>query len=325
MLGDFNLCLRKKVSNLHKQYNEVLNIFNGKQLIKEITRETDTTQSCIDHIFTNNEKKISQAGVITTGISDHYITYCTRKSIIAPLGKHNTAKIRSLRNYSIDLLLNKLREVEWTNVTNCDNTNDAWENFRNIFIGILDLIAPLKEVRIKLRTEPWIDDNILQLIRERDKLLTQSNKNKGNKNLRHLFNQMRNKLQREVKKAKANYFQNKVEENQHDSKKLWGHLKTLKYNSKVKDRAKIVVESEGEKYFDSKKVSEIFKDYFTNVASNLVNKLPAAFNMFSTESMSFSTYYENKNVNLNSFILQPVTENFVYKELKNLNSKKSTG
>ena len=102
-------------------------------------------------------------------------------------------------------------------------------------------------------------------------------------------------------------------------------MKTLKYNSKVKDRAKIVVESEGEKYFDSKKVSEIFKDYFTNVASNLVNKIPAALNMFSTESMSFSTYYENKDVNPNSFILQPVTENFVYKELKNLNSKKSTG
>ena len=101
-------------------------------------------------------------------------------------------------------------------------------------------------------------------------------------------------------------------------------MKTLKYNSKVKDRAKIVVESEGEKYFDSKKVSENFKDY-SNVASTLVNKLPAALNMFSTESMSFSTYYENKNVNTNSFILQPVTENFVYKELKNLNSKKSTG
>ena len=79
---------------------------------------------------------------------------------------------------------------------------------------------------------------------------------------------MRNKLQIEVKKAKANYFQNKVEENQHDSKKLWGHLKTLKYNSKVKDRAKIDVESEGEKYFDPKKVSEIFKEYLTNVASN---------------------------------------------------------
>ena len=66
-------------------------------------------------------------------------------------------------------------------------------------------------------------------------------------------------------------------------------MKTLKYNSKVKDRAKIVVESEGEKYFDSKKVSENFKDY-SNVASTLVNKLPAALNMFSTESMSFSTY-----------------------------------
>ena len=58
VLGDFNLCLLKNKSKLHKDYKEVLNTFNCKQLIKVVTRETDTSYSCLDHIFTNNEDKI---------------------------------------------------------------------------------------------------------------------------------------------------------------------------------------------------------------------------------------------------------------------------
>ena len=72
--------------------------------------------------------------------------------------------------------------------------------FITIFINILDSIAPIKEVRIKNRTEPWIDENILLLIKERDKLLHATNRNKKDKNLRKIFNITRNKLQREIKK-----------------------------------------------------------------------------------------------------------------------------
>ena len=57
VLGDFNLCLQKNKSKLHKDYKEVLNTFNCKQLIKVVTRETDTSYSCLDHIFTNKEKR----------------------------------------------------------------------------------------------------------------------------------------------------------------------------------------------------------------------------------------------------------------------------
>ena len=325
VLGDFNLCLMKNKSNLHKQYEEVLNVFNCKQLIKEVTRETDSSSSCLDHIFTNNAEKCCQAGVIKSGLSDHYITFSTRKIIRGQIGKHNTVKIRSLKNYSTEEFLNKLHEVDWSSVTECDNVNDAWENFKNIFTPILNSIAPIKEVRIKSRTEPWMDDRILQMLRERDRLLILSNENKTNKNLRSLFNATRNKVQREIKKAKANYFKNKVEENQHDSKKLWGQLKTLGYNYKVKDRSKIVIDLDGEKCYDSKKVSETFKNYFLNIASNLVKKLPNAPKIFTTETHLFKSYYTNKNINPNSFSFQNISENFVYNELAKLNPNKSTG
>ena len=329
ILGDFNLCLLKNKikskSKLYKQYEEVLKMFNCKQLIREATRETETTSSCLDHIFTNNENKICQSGVIKCGLSDHFITFCTRKIIRGQIGKHNNVKLRSLRNYSVEEFRIRLQEIDWSNVTECDDVNEAWDKFNRLFIDILDSIAPIKEIRIKNRTEPWIDDNILQIIKERDKLLYASNRNKKDKELRKKFNVIRNKLQREVKKAKENYFKNKMEENKDNPKKLWGQLNTIGYSNKTKDRSKIVLESEGVKCHDSKKVCKSFNDYFLNVASILVSKLPSAPNIFTTNTHIFRSFYVNKNITPNNFALQSVTENFVYHELMRLNPNKSTG
>ena len=61
---------------------------------------------------------------------------------------------------------------------------------------------------------------ILELIRERDKALFNSNKNRKNKELRKQFNSLRNKVQCEIRSAKTNYFKNKMEENKGNSKNL---------------------------------------------------------------------------------------------------------
>ena len=50
------------------------------QIINKPTRVTNKSTSLINHMYTNNKDKISQAGVIETGINDHFITYCTRKN-----------------------------------------------------------------------------------------------------------------------------------------------------------------------------------------------------------------------------------------------------
>ncbi|CAL4069256.1 unnamed protein product [Meganyctiphanes norvegica] len=75
--------VRKNHIGLRKKQITFLKILttNGyTQLINKPTRVTSTTESLIDHIYTNNKNKISQSGVIESGISDHFITFCTRKN-----------------------------------------------------------------------------------------------------------------------------------------------------------------------------------------------------------------------------------------------------
>ncbi len=48
----------------------------------------------------------------------------------------------------------------------------------DIFVSILDSIAPVKQVRLRQRTEEWMTGEILERICERDRLLHNSKKDK---------------------------------------------------------------------------------------------------------------------------------------------------
>ena len=164
-------------------------------MVHSPTRVTEKTSTLLDHIFTNNTGKISQSGVLPLGFSDHFMTFCTRKSIRAHIGTHKTLTIRSLKNYSIVDFLSKLRNTNWTDVTLCTDVDIAWLRFKEIFTNILNEIAPIKQVRINVRTEPWMNSEILELISKRDKALNISNKYRSNTILRDEFNELRNKVQ----------------------------------------------------------------------------------------------------------------------------------
>ena len=208
---------------------------------------------------------------------------------------------------------------------NCQDVNEAWLIFKTIFTGILDEIAPFKEVRIKGRTEPWMNSDILDLIRKRDKALGDSHKNKENQNLREQFKSLRNKVQREVKKAKSNYFKNKIEDNKKNPKEIWRQFKTLGYSNKHKDNSKISLNIDNEICSEPVKVAQHMNNYFLNIAQDLVKKLPIISSIYSTMSPLVKQFYREKNVRPNSFKLHPISDNFVNNELNNININKSTG
>ena len=85
------------------------------------------------------------------------------------------------------------------------------------------------------------------------------------------------------------------------------------------------IDIDGEVCFDSNRVANYISEFYTSIASSLVNKLPPAKNIFSTESDVFKEHYKSKNVCSNAFKLSPVTIDFLYKELLRLKSNKSTG
>ena len=85
------------------------------------------------------------------------------------------------------------------------DVNEAWSKFQNVFISTLNLLAPWKQVRIKQRTEIWMNKEILSLIRERNAAYKKMKKNMNDETLSRSYRALRNLVQRKVRKAKLEH------------------------------------------------------------------------------------------------------------------------
>ena len=215
VLGDFNICELHEQSHFLKEYRGILTENNMCQLIREPTRVTDRTATLLDHILVSREDVIQQSGVVPIGISDHELIYCTRKITHQRFGGHVTIRSRSLKQYSKDLLLERLNKTDWVPVLSCLDTNVAWQTFESCMKTIIDSLAPLKQRRIKSNSEPWVNAEILESIRERNASLHKFRKSKDARDYGE-YRKHRNMVQCLVKKAKEGY----IEDHHHSSSSL---------------------------------------------------------------------------------------------------------
>jgi len=251
------------------------------------------------------------------------LIYCTRKIARGVVGKHKTIKIRSMKNYTVDNFRRELLSKDWMSIIGCDSLCEAWNNFHKFFMDVLDEIAPIKTVRLKQRTEPWFDAEIIDLINRRDKKLFMYKKSKDEA-LYKEFKILRNKTQAKIYKAKVSFYSNKVEENKNKPKQLWQTLKSLGIQAKGgSSTTNIGLQIGNELCFDKAKVADTFNSFFTTVASTLVSKLPAPSGIFNETKVK--NYYVDKGVVEDTFKLSSVSEDEVFKLLKNINVGKATG
>ena len=93
-----------------------------------------STSSLIDHIVTNTPEKISDSGVIHTGISDHSLVFAIRKISVIKKQEH-TVEIRNMKNFSEEKFIAELSKQEWEYVYFfADDPNAMWEIWKRIFL-----------------------------------------------------------------------------------------------------------------------------------------------------------------------------------------------
>ena len=162
----------------------------------------------------------------------------------------------SVQKYFLD----KLSRADWNSCFLSTCVNSAWKSFQNIFSNVLDEVAPVKEIRLKQRTEPWMSSEILELIHSRDKFLY-SFKKSGIQEEYKRFCEIRNKVQREIKKAISDYFSNQIDEDKENPRKLWKHLNDIGLKGKQKDDSSICLNIDGDICHDSKSVANHFNNF----------------------------------------------------------------
>ena len=325
ILGDLNINLinnQKHTPNGIKRYKEFCSLNGLKQLLTLPTRITKTSTSLLDHVLTNSADRVSQFGVVDTGLSDHQLIYCTRKITRTKTNVHKYIRTRSLKNYSQTLFLDKLGKVNFPDYSNFKDINNAYSDFTEKVTSVIDEIAPIKEIRVKNNSQDWFDAEINEEIERRDKSLAKFKKSRLHSD-NESYKKARNKVQRMIKDKKKNFFTGKLNENIGKPKELWKSLKSLGLPSKKSSCSTICLEKDGILSFDPKANAEIFKDFYSNLANDLVKKLPNPPNKYGKDAVK--KYYENLNLVGKSFSFEPVAYTSVLKLLQQLNPHKSAG
>ena len=136
------------------------------------------------------------------------ITFCSRQFIKEFVSDGNVRFVRCFKSYSKASFLNVLRNVDWTSVLTSVDVDFCLMEFNRLFQLAIDSVAPLREIRVRNKVNPWMTGEIFSSIKERNRLFSRFKKDKTNTALYKDYCRVRNKVQRDIKLAKEIFFGN---------------------------------------------------------------------------------------------------------------------
>ena len=135
------------------------------------------------------------------------------------------------------------------------------------------------------------------------------------------YKMARNKVQHLINKKKKTFVLGKLNENIGKPKELCKSLKSLGLPSKKATPSSICLENNRTLSFASKTNAKIFKDFYSNLAGNVLKKLPSPPNKFGIEAVK--KYYKNMNLEGKSFPFRPTKPADILKLLEDVKISKS--
>ena len=172
-----------------------------------------------------------------------------------------------------------------------------------------------------MKFKPWINPEILDLIKERDKLFKELSKENDEilKNvIKGKYKELRNRVTSMKRDSKKKYFANFFEKNKKKTTEVWKGIKSL-VNIKSANRSSYkLLDANNNLISNQKQMANIFNNYFVNIGSNIAKKIPNA------KSGNIKDYLKFIKSGKTLFLV-PVVSQEVEKIIDSLDINKSTG
>ena len=193
ILGDWNLAWKRK-SDPGYRNRKMLQELCSKlvepgwvQLIGEATHFTSragaTSESLIDHVWTNSPMKVIRSGQEELAASDHHLVWVERvaKNLVERVKK--TEK-RSMKNYRQEDLEELCRQQSWQFGGHYEKTQELMEKrvaeLEEKMIQVIEKVAPMMVKKTKHKGRPsWMTEHISEKVKERVKWRKIANKTKN--------------------------------------------------------------------------------------------------------------------------------------------------
>ena len=261
---------------------------------------------------------------LTIALSDHLAQF-----LIIPLDTYfKPPKIdrykRDTKHFDRENFLLDLLEIDWPETIQLEkeDPNYSFQQYFNAINTLIDKYLPLKKLtnkEIKRQSKPWITNEILKAITERDSFYKKYIKAKNvdlKREYETQYKTLRNKITDKIKQSKRNYFENFFTKNANNIKDTWKGIKSIIcIKSKKKNQANSVL-IDNKLISEPKKVADTYNDYFSSIATELQNNIHH-------HGKNFSFFLKEENTN--SFFINPTNLIEVANLIDELHAKKAHG
>ena len=203
------------------------------------------------------------------------------------------------------------------------DVNPAFEMWNTLFTDVANKHAPIKKIRIKGAKTPWMTSDLKNAMRDRDFNHAKAIKT-NSKYHWDMFKKMKNFVNKEVKKCKAECYSDLINKNKGNPSELW---KTFNEITAKKSNSTITsIEANGVLYTETNGIAQALNTHFSRIGTKLAAKIKEKFRLITNNSKKFFLpAFGRWNSNDKSFSFCSITKCFVLKQLKTLKTNKAIG
>ena len=234
-----------------------------------------------------------------------------------------------MRNFKQDEFMLDILNINWTETVQVENNdaNHCFDRFYNTLNRIIDKHIPFRKVtkkEYKQRFKPWITNEILKKMKQRDKLfkIYTRLKNHNRRNDLHMqYKQLRNNILEMTRISKKEFYKNYFENNNRNLRKVWqGIREIINVKSKHSDLP-TCISSDNSFISCPKQISNEFNEYFSNIAANTLKG--RKFKGYEKGYGDFRSYMPTPEPD--SITLHTVTADDIFYTINKLDVTKGTG
>lgn len=275
-----------------------MNVCSLLPLISKPTRITDHSATLIDNIFSFNPVQLT-AGILLSPLSDHYPVFYISNLVFASAHQSNVRiSYRVINEYSLSLLYDALYSHDFSDIFNDLDVNSSLGKLESVLFYYYNLYCPMKTKTVshKSRMKPWINPQILAVIKKRQHLLILYHQNKISA---LAFRRYRNYVTAGIRDARKRYYESKFREFENDTKNMWNLINSIVRPGLTKSNLiSQIMSQDGDLLTEAGDVANAFNSYFVNIGRDISDQ-------FDSNPGDHRIYLTNNYVQ--SFFFNPVS------------------
>ena len=273
LLGDLNCNWLDKINR--EALKQIMDGLDFVQIIEGPTRITTSSQIQIDLIFSNKPGRVGKTLNCITGLSDHNLILISRK-LTKKRFHHSHKPMEQLRIPKREFVNfeRAVQQINWVDILNRNGVEADCRLFATKLDDLLEEFTRKVKNRDKNKnnTLPWLNNDIFNLMKERDLLLKRALTTKSIID-RHRFTLLCNKVTKAIRNAKANFFTTIINEAKGNTKLIWEQMNNLLgINHRPKKQLELKINDM--LIQDPAQIASAFNKYFIDSVTEIAQTFP---------------------------------------------------